>query len=223
VKIRTYQPCDDTAQAAIFNEAAADLPRFKPATAEEVSRRARARQFDPTTRLYAIDDNRPIAYVAFQPNGRLGFPWCRHGYQSAAEPLFQQALEALKSRGLKTAFAAYRTDWTAPRDFFLAHGFQQAREIINYVLDQADMPTRPGRRANPLTPLRKEDVPAILEMAPQILRVNSVEALEQHLFHNPFFTPDAIFVLRNRGDDVPLAVGSLIANLTYADPTQVDP
>jgi hypothetical protein len=223
VNIRTYQPGDDAIQAAIFNEAAADLPRFKSASADEVGRRTRARDFDSTTRLYAVADNQPVAYVTFQPNGRIGYPWCRKGHEAAAEPLFQAALETLKTRGLKTAFAAYRTDWTAQRDFFLAHGFQQVREMINFVLDQTDMPTRPGRRANPLTSLRKEDIPAILEMAPQILKVHSAAALERHLFQNPYFTPDALFVLRNRSDDAPLAVGILITNLTYADPTQVDP
>jgi hypothetical protein len=223
VNIRTYQPGDDAIQAAIFNEAAADLPRFKPATADDVGRRARALDFDPTTRLYAVADNQPVAYVAFQPTGRIGFPWCRKGYESAGEPLFQAALERLKVRGLKRVFAAYRTDWTAQREFFLAHGFEQVREMINFVLDQADMPTRPSRRANPLTPLRKEDIPAILEMAPEVLKVTSAQALEQHLFHNPYFTADALFVLRNRSDDVPLAIGILITNLTYADPMQVDP
>src|SRR5262249_48736848 len=134
---------------------------FKPATADDVARRTRARDFDPATRLYALADNQPVAYVTFQPNGRVGCPWCRKGHAGAAEPLFQGALEALKTRGLQMAFAAYRTDWTPQRDFFLAHGFQQVREMINFVLDQADMPTRPGRRANPLTPLRKEDVAGI--------------------------------------------------------------
>jgi hypothetical protein len=222
VNIRSYQPGDDAIQAVIFNEAAADLPKFKPATADDVTRRTRAADFDPNTRLYAVVENQPVGYLTFQPNGRIGFPWCRRGQESAAEPLFQIALEALKSRGLQTAFAAYCADWTPQRDFFLAHGFQQVREMINFVLDQADMPTRPGRRATPLTPLRREDIPAVFSMAPQVLKVDSPAALERHLFHNPYFTPDALLVLRNRSDEAPVAVGILISNLTYADPTQVD-
>ena len=37
--IRTFQPGDEATQVAIYNEAAAALPRFKPATAVEVQRR----------------------------------------------------------------------------------------------------------------------------------------------------------------------------------------
>ena len=33
--IRTFQPGDDVAQVGIYNEAAGDLPKFKPATLDE--------------------------------------------------------------------------------------------------------------------------------------------------------------------------------------------
>ena len=53
--IRTYQPGDEVAQVGIYNEAAGDLPKFKPATLDEVRRRARGPDFDPDTRFFAED------------------------------------------------------------------------------------------------------------------------------------------------------------------------
>jgi hypothetical protein len=222
VNIRSYRPGDETAQAAIYNEAAARLSRFKPTTSEEVHRRCRDRSFDPETRLYAEADGEPVGYVMFHANGRIGFPWCKKGHESAALPLFERAMQVMKTRGMRTAFAAYRADWTPVKDFFLANGFHLAREIVNFLLDQADMPTRPGRRANPLTPLRPTDVPAIFAMGAGVLQTRTVEELEQYLFHNPYFPPEAVYVTRSRDDDSPVAVGILVVNLTYADPTLVD-
>jgi hypothetical protein len=222
VNIRTYQLGDEAAQAAVYNEAAADLPKFKPATPDEIARRCRAPDFDPGTRFYAEDGGQVVGYVTFLPGGRVGYPWCRRGHESAAGPLFAHTLKAMRQRGLREAFAAYRGDWTRVKEFFLSNGFELTREVLNFLLDPADMPTRPGRRANPLTPLRREDVPAIFEMSAGVVRSRSPEELERHLFQNPFFTPEALFVLRNRADDAPLAIGVLIANLTYGDPAQVD-
>src|SRR5947209_3204213 len=65
VNIRTYQAGDERFQVEIFNETAAGLPRFKPATVEEIGRRCQAPEFDPTTRLFAESDGRPVGYVAF--------------------------------------------------------------------------------------------------------------------------------------------------------------
>ena len=222
MNIRTYRPGDEAAQTAIYNEAAADLPRFKPASLEEVNRRHRARDFDPDARFFAEVDGRPVGYATFHANGRVNFPWCRTGHEQAAGPLFQRILQAMRDRRLKSAFAAYRSDWTAQKDFFQAHGFELVREMVNFVLDPADMPTRPGRRSNPLTALRREDIPALFEMGANVIRSPTPQELEQHLFKNPYFPPDSLFVLRSRTDDSPLAVGILVTDLTYADPNQVD-
>jgi hypothetical protein len=222
VNIRPYQPGDEVAQAAIYNEATAEFPRYKPATAEEILRRVRARDFDPSTRLYAEADGQIIGYANFHSTGRVGHPWCRKGHERAADPLFEQVLRTMKDRGIRTAFAAYRGDWPVTTDFFVRHGFELTREMVNFVLDQSDMPTRPGRRLNPLTPLRREDVPAVFEMGAGIIRSFSPAELEKHLFHNPYFGPESLFAIRNRADQSPLGVGILVANLTYADPTQVD-
>ncbi len=222
MNIRSYQPGDEVAQAAIYNEATAALPRYKPATSEEILRRCRERGFDPTTRWYAEVNGNVVGYATLQTNGRVGRPWCRAGHERAADPLFEKVLQSVKERGIRTAFAVYRGDWTDTKEFFTRHGFELTREVLNFVLDQADMPTRPGRRLNPLTPLRKEDVPAVFEMGEGVLRSRSPEELERHLFQNPYFPPDSLFVVRNRADQAPIAVGILVCNLTYSDPAQVD-
>src|SRR5260370_18767056 len=139
--IRAFQPGDEAAQVSIYNEAAAHLPRFKPATLDEVRRRCRAADFDPGTRFYALAGDQPVAYATFHPNGRVSYPWCRKGHESWAEPLFEAVLGAMRQRGLAKAFAAYRSDWPDPLAFFLAHGFQQKREMLNFVLDLVSMPT----------------------------------------------------------------------------------
>src|SRR3954447_21225647 len=101
MSIRTFQAGDDVAQVSIYNEVAADLPRFKPATVDEVRRRCRAPDFDPATRFYALASGRPVGYINYQVNGRVGFPWCRKGNESFAEPLLARALAAMRQRGLK--------------------------------------------------------------------------------------------------------------------------
>ena len=62
--IRTFQPGDEIAQVSIYNEAAASLPKFTPATVDEVRRRIRAVDFDPSTRFYAIEDGVPVFRVS---------------------------------------------------------------------------------------------------------------------------------------------------------------
>jgi hypothetical protein len=213
---------DEAAQVGIYNEAAAALPRFKPATLDEVRRRCHAADFDPATRLYAVADGRPVAYATFQVNGRVSYPWCRKGREALAEPLLEQVLLAMKQRGLTTAWAAYRADWVSPRDFFLAHGFQQTREVVNYVMDLAEMPTPAARPASAIVPATPDDVPGVLALAPNVFRVRTAAELERHLFHNPYFSADSVFVLRGRSTNAPVAVGVLIANPAYANPKQLD-
>jgi hypothetical protein len=222
VNIRTFQPGDEAAQAEIYNEAAAPLPKFKPATFEEVTRRCRASDFDPSTRFFAEEAGRPVGYATFHPNGRVNYPWCRKGSEGARGPLFHEVLQAMRARGLRTAFAAYRTDWVTQREFFLGERFRLAREMVNFVLDPADLPTRPGIRRTPLTPVQTSDIPALFALAPQCLRVGSANQLEQHLLHNPYFPSSSVFILRQRTDQVPVAAGILVANQAYADPNQVD-
>lgn len=223
MNIRTFQPGDETAQVGIYNEAAAELPRFKPASLDEIRRRCRAATFDPTTRFFALDRGRPVGYASFHPNGRVSFPWCRTGYEAHAETLFNAVLEAMRQRGLTRAFAAYRSDWLPPQDFFLAHGFTLAREMVNFMVDLVELPTPSARASSPITPLQPEDVPAVFALCPQALRVATADQLEEHLFRNPYFGPECVFALRSRADGNPLAVGILIDKEDYADPSQTDP
>jgi hypothetical protein len=220
--IRSYQPGDEAAQVAIYNEAAAEMPKFKPVTLDELRRRARAPEFDPGTRSYALDKGRPVGYATFHRNGRVSYPWCLKGHEKHGESLFESVLQGMRQRGLKTAFAAYRADWPAQRDFFLGHGFRPAREMINYVLDLVEMPTQRGKHPTLLSPGQPADVPAILGLFPPALRVATAEDLDRHLFHNPHFAPDSVYVIRSRGEGKLLAVGVLVEDPAYADPKQVD-
>lgn len=222
MKIRNFMPGDDVAQVGIYNEAAAALPKFKAATLDEIRRRCHAPGFDPATRFYAEDKGLVVGYATFQPNGRVSFPWTRAGHEAAAGPLFEAVLQAMKGRGLTRAFAAYRADWTAQRDFFLQRNFPVAREMVNFVMDLAELPTPSARPNNAFSPLTREDLPVILQMAPQLLRVQTADELEQHLFHNPYFPQDALFALRNKGDGGVLALGIVVVNAAYANPKQVD-
>jgi hypothetical protein len=221
VNIRTFQRGDETAQAAIYNEAAAALPKFKPAAVQEVLRRVTASDFDPSTRFYAQEGNQPVAYTVYNNNGRVSYPWCRKGYEALAAPLFDHMLQAMRQRGHKKVFAAYRGDWTDVLGFFRQQDFAVAREMVNFVLDLLDMPTAPGRPAHNIGPLERKDVPALFALAPHAVRCAKAAELEKHLFDNPYFPPSSAFVFRGR-DRQPLGAGLLIHNATYADPKGLD-
>src|SRR5262249_37247808 len=111
VQLRNFQPGNEAGQVHVYNTAAAHLPRFKPATLQEVQRRVRDRDFDPLTRFYVEGDGKVVAYAAFNDNGRLSFPWCLPGYERCAEPLMNAVLQAMRQRGHTKALAAYRDDW----------------------------------------------------------------------------------------------------------------
>jgi hypothetical protein len=220
--IRTYGPRDDGAQVSIYNEAAAPLPKFKAATLDEVRRRTHAPDFDPATRFYAEENGQVVGYATYQTSGRISYPWCRAGFEHCAEPLLEAVLNALKTHKVPRAFACYRTEWTPQRDFFLKHGFQAVREMINYVMDFAEMPTPSARVSNQITPLTPADVPAVLAMAPSVLRLQTVQQLDQYFFHNPYFPPDAVFAHRGKTSGPPIAACIMISDPAYAHPKQVD-
>lgn len=221
--IRRFQPGDETAQAAIFNAAAAGLPKFKAATVLEIQRRVRVRDFDPALRIYAEDGGQVVGYVVANPNGRVGYPWCLEGHERWREPLFDAALAELKSRGAPRAFAAYRADWAAIADFFVAHGFAVVREMINYFIEFQDMPTPSLVPTASITPVEKADLPTILELGAGVLRAATAAELELHLLKNPYFPPDATRVLRSRIDGKVLAAATLVIDPTYADARAIDP
>lgn len=220
--IRTFQRGDEAAQVSIYNEAAAELPKFKAATLDEIRRRFRGPDFDPSTHYFATEGDLVVGYATFHANGRVSYPWCRKGAEQAAEPLFQAVLDGMRARGLTRAFAAYRGDWQPTRDFFLAHGFRQPREMVNFVMDLVEMPTPAARPSSAITPMRSEDVPAVFDLAPEALRVRTPAELERHLLHNPHFPAENVFVQRSRADEKPVAAALLVLNDTYADPYQLD-
>jgi hypothetical protein len=223
VNIRNFKPGDETVQAGIYNAAAAEFPKFKPASVDEVRRRTQAADFEPATRFYAEEGGKVIGYATYSANGRVSFPWTLKGGEAAREPLFQAVIEAMQQRGIASAFAAYRGDWPVVKDFFQAHGFRLVREMVNFIIDIVEMPTPAARPSLPFSPLNREDVPAIFELAPEALRVRTAAELEKHLFENPAFTPESLFVLRGRSGGAPAAVGILLDSPDYADPRQIDP
>ncbi|HEV3258277.1 MAG TPA: hypothetical protein VG013_15465 [Gemmataceae bacterium] len=222
MNIRTYQPGDEVGQAAIYNAAAADLPKFKPATVEEVRRRCQAANFDPQTRAFAEQGSRLLGYATFHPNGRVSYPWCLPGFEAAAEPLFRHVLEAMRRCGLHAAFAAYRGDWPVQQAFFLERGFRLAREMLNFRLELHEMTTRVVKASFGFSSLRREDIAGVRALAPTALRTTSDEELERHWLHNPHFPGNAFFVLRTTRDKAPVAAGILIQNADYADVRAVD-
>jgi hypothetical protein len=223
MEIRIYRAGDEVAQVSIYNEAAGELPKFKAATLDEVRRRTRGAEYDSSARFLALVNGRPVGYAAFQANGRVSFPWCRKGQEAAAPLLLERVLQAIKERGFTRAFTAYRTDWQSQQQFFQSNGFQPCREMVNYVCDLVDMPTPMARPSSSIGLATPDDVPAILELGANVLRIRDRAALEQYLFHNAYFPADSVFVLRNRTGGPALAAGILIANSDYADPQEVDP
>ena len=222
MEIRPFQPGDEFEQLKIYNTAAASLPKFKPATLLDIQRRVSARDFDPATRLYAINNAAVVGYCTFQGNGRVSYPWCLPGAEAASAPLFAQTIDVMKKRGMTKAFTAYRKDWPAINDFFQKNQFTLAREMVNFVLSFEDMPTPSARLGSNVTPATIEDVPGIFALDPTVFRVSTAEALKDALFKNPWFAPEAVFVSRRKGDGTPLAAGIFITNANYADPRKVD-
>src|SRR4051794_32628687 len=118
MRIRHYQPGDEAAQVKVYNTVAAALPAFKPAICEEVERRYRTADSDPTTKFYAIEDGVIVGYAVFNANGRISYPWCLPGFQDLRQPLLEAVLEGMRQRDQPEAWAAYRADWEPVLAFF---------------------------------------------------------------------------------------------------------
>jgi hypothetical protein len=222
VNIRTFQSGDEVVQAGLFNVAAFALPGFKPATADEVRRRVRARSFDPTARFLAEEGGQVVGYCVLEPEqGRVSYPWCKKGFEAAGPELFAAALKSARDRGLKSLFAAYRRDWEPVQRFFADNGFTLSREMINYWGDPLDLPTIVNRTKLPIDRLRREDLPAVAAMGKGVVRLPA-EKLEPYLFSNPHFPAEAFLVLRDK-NQAPVAVGVGLESSTFADVKKIDP
>ena len=125
MRIRTYQPGDESDQARIYNEAAGSLPAFKPASPEEILRRYQADDAGPGSRFYAEIDGEVVGYAVFCSNGRVNFPWCLPGAEIVRVPLLDALFAEMGRRGLQEAWAAYRSDWSTVLDFFKDHAFSR--------------------------------------------------------------------------------------------------
>lgn len=221
--IRTFQSGDEVIQAGLFNVAAFTLPGFKPATADEVKRRTRSRGFDPSARFYAEENNQIVGYCVLEPEqGRIGYPWCKKGFENAAPLLFDAALKSAREHGMTKVFAAYRRDWDFVLQFFNENGFSLAREMINYWTDPVDLPTRVSRTRLPIDRLQREDVPAILAMGKGVIRL-PLDKLENYFFANPYFPVEAFLVLRDRDGKTPIAIGLGLESSNFADVKKIDP
>jgi hypothetical protein len=222
VRIRNFQVGDESVQAEIYNEAAALLPKLKLVTADDIRRRSRSRDFDPAARFLAEVDGNVVGYCGFHSSGRISYPWCRPGFEKVRQPLFERAIQALIAGGYHSAFAAYRADWPEVAQFLLDKGFRHVRDMVNFIISEADMPTRPSVHRNPLTPLQARDISAVAQMGQGILRTRSEESLRRHLFHNPYFSAESLFAVRDRSGEEPVAAGILVADITYANPADLD-
>jgi hypothetical protein len=222
VTIRTFLAGDEAGQAAVFNATCRELPGYKPAHSDDVRKRTRARGFDPTTRLYAEDDGKVVGYCTFNADGRVSYPWCLPGHEAHAEPLFACALEGLKSRGVRRAYAAYHKDWSAPAEFFTAHGMPKVRDMVNFYQELTDMPTMVTRPSSPISAFEPGDLPHLYAMGPELWHGMAQPDLWRSLLENPYFPPESVFVIRARADRRPLAVALLIENPAYADPKKLD-
>jgi hypothetical protein len=222
VNIRTFQPGDEITQAALFNVTAYALPGFKAASADDVKKRTRGRGFDPASRFYAEEGGQVVGYCTLEPEqGRISFPWCKKGFEAAAGPLFDAAIQSARARGLTKVFAAYRRDWQSVLQFLTDRGFAAAREMINYWADPVDLPTLVNRSKLPINRLQRSDVPAVAAMGRGIIRLPDDE-LETYFFANPYFPAEAFLVLR-APDGAPMAVAVGLESSTYADVKKIDP
>lgn len=222
MNIRTYQPGDELSQAALFNGAAFALPGFKAATEDDVKRRTRARGFDAATRFYAEEAGQLVGYCMLEARqARIGYPWCKKGFEAAAKPLFEAALAAARERGTARLFTAYRRDWDSILQFFVADGFTKTRDVVNFVAEPMDLPTIANRGGLPLRRMQPADIPALAEMGQGLIRI-PVDKLEAYYFSNPYFPVEAFLVMEDRSG-VPVGIGVGLESSTWADAKKVDP
>jgi L-amino acid N-acyltransferase YncA len=220
MQIRHYHPGDEHAQAEIFNAAAGSLPKFKPATAEEIARRYRTTDADPKTKFYAVENGQIIGYAVYSANGRISFPWHRSGAEHSREPLLTAVLAALTQRGVHEAWAAYRADWRPVQAFLLEYGFRQTHEMINFVAELAGLSHEAPPPGTRIAPVDAAELVRAWELGETIFAGEDHGRLTKFFLDNPYFDPTALFALKHENDT--LGIGLAIVNPQYADPTKLD-
>ena len=222
--IRSYQPGDEDAQAAIYNVAAGSLPGFKPSKAEEIARRYQAPDSDPNTRFYATENGEVVGYAVFGSNGRVSCPWCLPGALAQREPLLKTVVAEMKRRGIAEAWAAYRADWSPVLDFLRGHGFSQTRSMINYVAETSHIPVLDRLPSNRVIDhLQRDELPRVVELAPALFAGVDVPSLEQFFWENPFYKfPESLLVLKDAESGEIRGASLLVVDDRFADPTKID-
>jgi hypothetical protein len=222
--IRPYQTGDEHAQARIYNAAAGSLPGFKPATADEITRRHQPADADPGSRYFAIANGEVVGYAGFGANGRVSYPWVLPGSEGAREPLLDAVVAEMRKRGLPEAWAAYRGDWSSVLDFLRQNDFIEIRSMINYVADIARLPSQNHLPSNRLIArLAPEDLPQLIALAPELFRDVDASKLEQFYWHHPHYNfPESSFALKDGDGGEIFGVFLLVVNERFADPTKID-
>ncbi len=222
--IRTFQPGDESAQARIYNLAAGSLPAFKPATAEEIARRHTSVVPDPGSRYYAVEDGEIVGYAGYGPNGRLSYPWCLPGAEAAREPLLETVLAAMKERNIPEAWAAYRADWSPVLEFLRGHGFLDQRQMINYLAEVSQLPSRvdlPDDRL--IDSLGLEATRHLRDLAPGVFADEESGTIERFYTESPFHDfSTSLIALKDTVSDTIRGIGLLVINDRFADPTKID-
>jgi hypothetical protein len=221
--IRPYQPGDEEAQARIYNAATGPLPGFKPASPEEIARRYRTIDADPSSKRFAVEEDEVVGYAVLNPNGRVSVPWCMPRAEAARVPLLNAILDEARRRGLAEVWAAYRGDWEPVLAFLQAHGFVAARTMINYVAPLARLPRRPIPIGERIEPLRREDLPRLIDLGRGLFDREEPVDLEPFFWNNPYFGAESLFALRPVGDGPIRGAALVVSREGYADPTRIDP
>ncbi len=222
--IRSYQPGDEDAQAAIYNVAAGSLPGFKPSKAEEIARRYQAPDSDPNTRFYATENGEVVGYAVFGSNGRVSCPWCLPGAEGLREPLLNMVVAEMKRRQIAEAWAAYRADWSPVLGFLRGHGFDQKRSVINYVAETTRLSTLERLPSNRVIGhLEKNELPRLVDLTPALFAGVDARTLEQFFWENPFYKfPENLFVLKDAESGDIRGASLLVIDDRFADPTKID-
>jgi hypothetical protein len=220
--IRPYQPGDEEAQAEIYNRAAGALPGFKPTTAEEIARRYRTSDPDPTTKFYAVEDGRVVGYAVLNANARISYPWCLPGAEDRRGPLLEAVLADLSRRGYREAWTAYRDDWGPVLDFFERLGFVRRRAMINYLAELDRLPRRGVPEGQAIARVMSTDLRRALALGRGLVQEEVPEALEGFYLGNAYFDPSCLYILETSRGVAPLGLALAIADASYAHPTKLD-
>jgi ribosomal protein S18 acetylase RimI-like enzyme len=220
--IRNYELGDEQAQVEIYNSVAGRLPAFKVAKVDEVERRYRTTDRDPATKFYAVEDGAVVGYAVFSSQGRVSFPWCLPGFEHVQPALLDTVTAALRSRGARRAWAAYRADWAPVLGFFEAQGFSQSRQMINYAADLIRLPHTPVPADESIAPLERAEVSALLALDADLFGGEDDALLQRFFWENSFLDPGSLYALRRNRDGSLLGVGLVVERAGYADPTKID-